>query len=266
MFNHMSVKRQFFVLGAIVSVIVFFIGGFGLSNLYQAHERQSDTQNLSRALIQAVDASRNTQVHLKKQVQEWKDLLIRGSAQEEFDKHLNAFTKEEGAVQDGLKSVAGLMGTLAMDTSKVDGVIKAHFELGVKYRDALKSYDKSDPQSYKAVDKLVKGMDRPPTDAIDGIVKYIGDYSGKRFYNLETESNSAYRRDLSITIGCIIIALLMAGYFSMTILRGLFTQLGNEPVQVNEIVTQVARGRSHGKSNFGPKEQHERVCGHGNHG
>ena len=242
MFCGMSVKKQFFVLGAIVSLIVLFTGGFGLNNFYQANKRQANTQDLSKALIQAVDASRNTQVHFKKQVQEWKDILIRGSDEEAFDKYLNNFTKEEKAVQDGLKTVAGIMSKLTMDTSKVDDVMKAHADLGVKYRGALKSYDKSNPQSYKTVDKLVKGMDRPPTDAIDGIVKYIGEYSEKTFSNLENESNTAYRRNLSITIGCIIIALLIAGYFSVMILRGLFKQLGSEPAYVNEVVTRVAEG------------------------
>jgi methyl-accepting chemotaxis protein len=242
MFCGMSVKKQFFVLGAIVSLIVLFTGGFDLNNFYQANKRQANTQDLSKALIQAVDASRNTQVHFKKQVQEWKDILIRGSNEEAFDKYLNNFAKEEKAVQDGLKIAAGFMGKLTMDTSKVDDVMKAHAALGVKYRDALKSYDKSNPQSYKTVDKLVKGMDRPPTDAIDGIVKYIGEYSEKTFSNLENESNTAYRRNLSITIGCIIIALLIAGYFSVMILQGLFKQLGSEPAHVNEVVTRVAEG------------------------
>ena len=73
MFSGMSVKKQFFVLGAIVSIIVLLTGGFGLNNFYQANKRQTNAQNLSKTLIRAVDASRNTQVHFKKQVQEWKN-------------------------------------------------------------------------------------------------------------------------------------------------------------------------------------------------
>ena len=242
MFNNMSVKKQFVVLGAIVSIIVLFTGSFGLYNFYQANKRQTGIQNLSKTLLQTVDTARNAQVHFKIQVQEWKNILMRGNEEEAFDKYLKGFTKEEKAVQDGLKSVGGFMGKLAMDTSKVDEVIKAHADLGVKYRDALNSYDKSNSQSYKIVDKLVKGMDRPPTEAIDGIVKYIGEYGEKTFSNLEKESTAVYRRNLFITIGCIVIALLMAGYFSLMILRGLFGQLGNEPAYVSEIVTKVAGG------------------------
>ena len=241
-FNNMSVKRQFFVLSALVSIIVLCTGGFGLYNLYQANRGRASIQDLSKTLIQTVDTARNTQVHFKKQVQEWKDILLRGNDSEAFDKYLNNFTKEEKAVQDDLKTVAGLMSKLAMDTSKVDEVMKAHADLGVKYRNALNSYDKSDPQSYKAVDKSVKGMDRPPTEAIDGIVKYIGESGEKTFSNLEHDSTAVYRRNLLITLGCIIIALLMTGCFSFMILRGLFNQLGNEPAHVSEIVAKVAEG------------------------
>ena len=240
--DNIPVKKQFFLLSAIVSVIVLFTGGFYLYSFHQANIRQTVIQNLSKTLIRTVDTARNTQVHFKKQVQEWKDILIRGTDEEAFAKHLNNFAKEENTVQDGLKTVAGFMSTLAMDTSKVEEVMKVHSELGVRYRDALKSYDKSDPQSYRIVDKLVKGMDRPPTAAIDGIVKYVGEYSDKTFGNLAHESTAIYRRNLFITIGCIITALLMAGSFSLMILRGLFKQLGNEPACVNEIVTRVADG------------------------
>ena len=174
MFHNISVKRQFFVLSAVVSMIVLFTGSFYLYNFCQANKRQAGIQNLCKTLTRIVDTTRNTQVHFKKEVQEWKDILIRGNDEEAFDKYQNNFVKEEKAVQDGLKTVAGFMSTLAMDTSKVEQVMKVHAELGVRYRDALKSYDKSNPQSYRIVDKLVKGMDRPPTDAIDGVVKYIG--------------------------------------------------------------------------------------------
>ena len=67
----------------------------------------------------------------------------------------------------------------------------------------------------------VKGMDRPPTDAIDGIVKYIAEYSEETFSNFEeVDSNYPFRRNLSVTLGCIIIAFLVAGYLSVMILRG----------------------------------------------
>ncbi len=242
MFHNMSVKRQFVLLTVIVSIIVLFTGSFGLYNIYQANIRQAGIQNLSTMLLKTVDTARSAQVHFKIQVQEWKNILMRGNDEEAFDKYLKGFTKEEKAVQDGLKTVAGFMGKLSMDTSRVDDVIKTHADLGVKYRDALKSYDKSDPQSYKTVDKLVKGMDRPPTEAIDGIVKHIGEYGEKTFRNLENDSTATYRRNLVITTTCIIIALLMTGCFSLMILRGLFNRLGNEPSYVSEIVTKMAEG------------------------
>ena len=242
MFDNMSVKKQFVVLGAIVSIIVLFTGSFGLYNFYQANKRQAGIQSVSKVLLQTVDTARNAQVHFKIQVQEWKNILMRGNDEEAFDKYLKGFTKEEKAVQDGLKTASGFMRQLGMDTSKVDDVMKAHADLGEKYRGALSSYDKSNPLSYKTVDKLVKGMDRPPTEAIDGIVKHIGEYGEKTFSNLENESAAIYRRNLFITIGFLIAALLMAGCFSFMILRRLFNQLGNEPVYVSEIVTKVAEG------------------------
>ena len=242
MFGNISVRNQLVLLAAIVSLVVLLIGSFSLYSLYRAERRLAEAQTLSRTLIQTVDTARNAQVHFKKQVQEWKNILLRGNDQEAFDKFLENFAKEEKAVQDCMAALDGLMGKLSMDRSRVGEVVKALGDLDVKYRDALNSYDKSDPLSYKVVDKLVKGMDRPLTDAIDGIVKYIGDYSDKAYRIMESESDAAKKRSFSINIGLIIVALLMVGYFSLMILRGLFSRIGNEPKHVNEVLTRVAEG------------------------
>ena len=68
LFNDMSVKKQFAVLGVIVSIIVLFTGSFGLFNFYQANKRHAGVQGLSKTLLQTVDTARSAQVHFKIQV------------------------------------------------------------------------------------------------------------------------------------------------------------------------------------------------------
>jgi hypothetical protein len=66
------------------------------------------------------------------------------------------------------------MAELSIPTDTVDTTLKSHSELMVKYHEALKSYDSENKESAAIVDKLVKGMDRAPTDQIDAGRRLFG--------------------------------------------------------------------------------------------
>ncbi len=102
-------------------------------------------------------------------MQAWKDTLLRGYKQNDFDKYHETFKKQEADVQSKAKELKELLTALKLDTSKVDDFLKEHAELGVKYREALKHYGSGNIQSAHIVDDMVRGMDQEPTDLIDSI-------------------------------------------------------------------------------------------------
>lgn len=59
------------------------------------------------------------------------------------------------------------------DRLKISAVMSTFEALGPSYREALKQYDRSGPDPAATVDKLVRGMDRAPTKAIDDLVTEI---------------------------------------------------------------------------------------------
>jgi len=242
MLNKMTVKGKFKVLIITVSVTIMFSGLYGLYQLYQSNKALSASQDVAKTLIQSVDVARSSQVYFKTQVQEWKNILMRGNDPEAFDKHLKGFTKEEEAVQKSLAQLKDSMGKLGMDKTKADESAKVHLGLGVKYREALKSYDKSNPQSQAVVDKMVKGIDRAPTEAINGLVAYIEENGGKTFAGLEKDAAARYKLNFTITIGMIILTIIFALFISSTILRSLWKELGGEPSYIREIMGKIADG------------------------
>jgi len=105
--------------------------------------------------------------HFKTQVQEWKDILLRGGDQARYDKHFAGFEKQEKTVQEKLELVKSLLSDLGENTSDVESAIQKHTELGIKYREALKHFDRNSENPGKAVDSSVSGIDRPLTEALD---------------------------------------------------------------------------------------------------
>jgi len=141
-------------------------------------------------LSQAIDLARSAQVTFKKQVQEWKDLLLRGGDQTMYDKYLKAFGDREAETQSVLKQLRDLLAAENIDTGKVDISLKTHLELGGKYREALKQYVVGAADSPTKVDRLVRGIDRAPTDAIDAIVAQVQNFSADVTSALEAESHA----------------------------------------------------------------------------
>ena len=116
---------------------------------------------------------KDAKVEFKTQIQEWKDLLLRGHNTEDFNKYAAAFDKQEKAVQGLLAQLQGVIKDMGLDTAAIVKLEASHAELGTKYREALKSFSQTNSEAAKVVDRLVKGMDRPVADAFEATVASV---------------------------------------------------------------------------------------------
>jgi hypothetical protein len=170
MLRNASISTRIFLLTAAMSAVVAGIGWQGLSALSTAHDRLTATIASSRAQVSAVDVARSAQVYFKRQVQEWKDILLRGMDAEEFAHYERNFTAAEAKSQSELVQLRELLQKMGGSVVPVDMLLRTHTELGQRYREALRHYDRAQADSPHVVDRLVKGMDRPATEAFDALV------------------------------------------------------------------------------------------------
>jgi len=124
------------------------------------------------AALHKQDAARVMQLTFKKQVQEWKDILIRGWNAEALKTYKAAFHHEQESV--ALQAVA-LSATV--DDAEIGGVIDqfaaAHRNLGENYAAGLQKFEAAQGSNLREIDALVKGQDRPPTDLVDKVVALL---------------------------------------------------------------------------------------------
>jgi len=120
--------------------------------------------------LQRQDSAREMQVTFKKQVQAWKDILIRGSDPAALQKYSDEFHAQEGKVRD----IAGTLKRGEPDP-EIRGLTEqfeqAHSELGNKFGAGLQAFVQAKGLDVKEVDQMIKGQDRGPTDLIDKIVE-----------------------------------------------------------------------------------------------
>ena len=127
---------------------------------------------LSRQVHQA-EAARVIQVGFKKQVQEWKDILLRGYTPADLEKYTRQFHEQETEVRDGATALAADVEDPA-SRELLSQFLGAHKTMGEKYQAAYDAYVGSNFDS-RLADKMVRGQDRAPTDLFDAVVKRLND-------------------------------------------------------------------------------------------
>jgi hypothetical protein len=109
------------------------------------------------------DAARVIQVTFKKQVQEWKDALLRGSDLASLTKYTDAFHDREKTV----RAAAEDLQRTATDP-EVKALLsefqQAHETMGSTYEKALSAFTEAKGKNQQETDGMVKGQDRAPTD------------------------------------------------------------------------------------------------------
>jgi methyl-accepting chemotaxis protein len=169
--NNWNIRRRLAALVAFAAIALLTVGAFSLYQAERLHDRLVATLARHGDIAAATDQARAAQVHFKTQVQEWKDILIRGKDPAAFDKHLAGFNAQNGKTLEALALMKTAAARLSADRElKVDEIVETFSRLAPTYLEALKSYDRNAADPASAVDKAVRGIDRAPTAAIGALV------------------------------------------------------------------------------------------------
>jgi methyl-accepting chemotaxis protein len=104
------------------------------------------------------------ETNFKKQVQEWKDTLLRGKKPEALDKHWGAFEKREIDVRDAAERMKASV-TDAEASQLIGKFADAHKNMGEAYRRGLQAFKEKGFDSAVG-DAAVAGIDRAPTELL----------------------------------------------------------------------------------------------------
>ena len=164
--DRISVRAKLWLLAGSLMLISTILWGAGY---WLAHRLAVQAEGQAATLLQvarAGDLARQAQNDFKSQVQEWKDILVRGHDPAQMTKYRAGFEKSEKAVVDDFASLKAALTELGIATDEVDATLREHRALGERYRGALATWKDGDPLAYRAVDTQLKGIDRPMNAAM----------------------------------------------------------------------------------------------------
>lgn len=189
-------------------------------------------------LAQASDHARSAQVHFKTQVQEWKNILIRGKNEDAFNKHNKGFDEQEQLVKGSLLQVKELAARLAIgDRVKIDNLVGTFEKLGPNYRNALKQYDRNSADPAGTVDKLVSGMDREPTKLIDELVAEMQKVAKEFNVDEAKQSDEIYSAVKTGLIAFTVGAMAVLAILAVTFIRSITGPLDTLEKAMSEIAS-----------------------------
>ncbi|MFT3782571.1 MAG: methyl-accepting chemotaxis protein [Nibricoccus sp.] len=243
-----TVPRKLFAGFFSVAAITMIVGLGGYWGVYravsQADAISSQLKQRGRFLAESINLARSAQVNFKKQVQEWKDILLRGgNDRATYDKYYGNFCDQEAAMRKDLQALRGLLAQQGIDVAPVDVCLKSHAELGEKYRAALQSFTPGQPGSAATVDALVKGIDRATTDAIDKIVAMVQQFDANTTAELEQDFHRQTSKVETASLIGIIIGVLLAAGLGFAVSRsitGKLKAIANEVETSSDQVTSAS--------------------------
>ena len=183
---------------------------------------------VSSKMVRALEAQ-DVLSDFKTQVQEWKNVLIRGADSDQLEKYWQRFQQVEASIQAQLDSLIPIVEAGSAKSLLTD-FQRAHKEMGRAYRQGFEAFTRSgfDPN---AGDVAVQGIDREPARLIQEAVQNI------------REDGLAVASTLNKTVterSLIVSALLIAAIVAGTIV--LIVMLVTSVVRpVQKLTSQIAR-------------------------
>lgn len=228
-----------------INIVIIAIFSIFLSyNLMDNRDYMTKATSAGIMYEQLNNDTRQAQVNFQRQVQEWKNILIRGNDKELYEKYLKGFNEREIMVQEELKSVLAVAekNKLAKITPKIENLIEEHNKLGKKYREALASFNPEDPETGKQVDLKLRGIDRPASKAMDELSDDISKISASELNSISTTVKDKNDESLTILYIATAILLLASSSLLLYIRKFIWKNLGIEPNTLNEYFNALAQG------------------------
>ncbi len=252
MFNQLTIRSKMTML-AIASLLLLALLGSAAYLLQQTLTIDIKTAVATgQQSTKAVANARAAHVDFQRQVQEWKNVLIRGNDSELFDKHRKAFEDRAQKVQAGLAETEKDLAAIGMPGALVSQLRKDHEDMLAKYLAALKTFDAADPETGKKVDVLVRGVDRATSSNFDKLIEELVAYTSASLAASESHAKKVAEDSLLGTLVGLLLALLLFAAAFLIIRR-----VNGDIQALSTVVGKLNDGDFAARSEVGPNEKDE---------
>ncbi len=231
--SQLSIKLKFLV---IVIVAVFAIIATALYSSLQLRSSIYSLENILARESKNEMLAAQANIEFKRQVQEWKNVLLRGHDSARNQKYWRQFKQQEEKVRSIVTElIAGLEEQPELRQTAED-FLRDHQKMGTAYA-AGKSAFEQDGFNHKTGDKAVSGIDRAPSAAMQELGEKLAELS------LQAQAAAIATADSAITTTYVLLLII-------TLVVVLITYYSVNRLIVNPMSTQISAIRELSEGNL----------------
>lgn len=226
-----SIRNKLLALMVVCTVIVLVVVGYGYLSAYQSMYEIDDITALE------IDNERqiiNMALDFKKQVQEWKNVLIRGHDPKQLEKYWGRFVESQARIQE---NGAELLGKLKNPDAKalVEKFVAEHKKMGTAYQKGFDDF-KAAGFDHTVGDKAVAGIDRAPTKNLEEAAAFIQESASMNIHGAIVSGEDK----IMLSIILLVPAILISGFIFI-----IFAQksIVRPATQVKDFLGELAAGK-----------------------
>jgi len=211
----MQTRLLFIVMAGLAALLIV-----ASTSIWTLNLRLQDYQSLISNNISVERDISQINYRFKTQVQEWKNVLLRGGDPSSLDKYWGRFKDHQAGIQNDVNQVLSRMDE-GDSKSMLRDFGRSHETMGKRYIDGFNAFSNADFNA-KEGDAAVKGMDREPSKLLSNAAREISGDVAKLSKNLrDGTAGVIFWAELSV----ILVALLVVVVLSITLKRSFLAPL-----------------------------------------
>ena len=196
-----SLQFKVLFLVACAMAFVLAVSIFSLNRVYGSIQ---ELDRVAREDFQVQQLILRAHGHFKQQIQEWKNVLLRGRDPQALSRHWAAFEKAEKEAAAAAREARA--GTSSEDVrTRLQGFLDAHKSAGERYRKGLEAFKAANHDPYVG-DKTVEGVDRLATQVLLEAVGKAEDNGARSVMAVVKSAETVHR----VGVVALIVAMLIA--------------------------------------------------------
>jgi len=163
------VRATLIRLGGLLLLLILANSLVGLAAVRYTKQAALQDLEMLEQIEQAQTLAQSALVHFKTQVQEWKNILLRGDEPDDLAKYRADFEGEVEVVEETLRALAAEASAAGLVDLATTEVVEAHRRLQLEYEAALADFIARQGADPRRTDAEVRGIDRELSRMINQI-------------------------------------------------------------------------------------------------
>lgn len=240
--RRLTLKTKFILLALSVFILAAILSGAMALELKKMVANEKSRSEYGQSFDTSATKLLQANVEFKIQVQEWKNILLRGNNPADFDVYKAQFDQQAMTVQQLLTEAKQLVVHTKEAVADINQLQQDHADLTAQYRSALSTFEVLDPLVGKAIDTRVRAIDRAFTLALEQKARDVSILSMLQLKgnsdDTQAEMEQAKQNHLlRATVALSILAIIFWFFY-----RNIIRQIGGDPHQTNQLAQRVVAG------------------------